>query len=148
MLIRSGALAIVVIDSVAALVPKSEIEGDMGDSHVGAQARLMSQALRKMTGIANKTGVGHVTVTISRQRRDGADGVLVGVSDDGVGRAEAAQAGGPSTKQGLKILGQQLDLYNRTNRHHIQQHVTDLTDNQGHPAGTCFETWVPIDFKY
>jgi len=99
-------------------------------------------------GIANKTGVGHVTVTISRQRRDGADGVLVGVSDDGVGRAEAAQAGGPSTKQGLKILGQQLDLYNRTNRHHIQQHVTDLTDSQGHPAGTRFETWVPSDFTY
>ena len=99
-------------------------------------------------GIANKTGVGHVTVTISRQRRDGVDGVLVGVSDDGVGRAEAAQAGGPSTKQGLKILGQQLDLYNRTNRHHIQQHVTDLTDSQGHPAGTRFETWVPSDFTY
>ena len=99
-------------------------------------------------GIANKSGVGHVTVTISHRQRDGVDGVLVGVSDDGVGRAEAAQAGGPSTKQGLKILGQQLDLYNRANRHHIQQHVTDLTDNQGHPAGTCFETWVPIDFKY
>ena len=99
-------------------------------------------------GIANKLGVGHVTVAISHRQRDGVDGVLVGVSDDGVGRAEAAQAGGPSTKQGLKILGQQLDLYNRANRHHIQQHVTDLTDNQGHPAGTCFETWVPIDFKY
>lgn len=99
-------------------------------------------------GIANKSGVGHVTVTINHRQRDGVDGVLVGVSDDGVGRAEAAQAGGPSTKQGLKILGQQLDLYNRANRHHIQQHVTDLTDNQGHPAGTCFETWVPIDFKY
>ncbi len=99
-------------------------------------------------GIANKSGVGHVTVTISHRQRDSVDGVLVGVSDDGVGRAEAAQAGGPSTKQGLKILGQQLDLYNRANRHHIQQHVTDLTDNQGHPAGTCFETWVPIDFKY
>jgi recombination protein RecA len=49
-LVRSGALDIVVIDSVAALVPKAEIEGDMGDSHVGLQARLMSQALRKLTG--------------------------------------------------------------------------------------------------
>src|SRR6266480_55279 len=50
MLVRSGALDIVVIDSVAALVPKAEIEGEMGDSHVGLQARLMSQALRKITG--------------------------------------------------------------------------------------------------
>src|SRR5487761_774881 len=50
MLIRSGALDVVVIDSVAALVPRAEIEGDMGDSHVGLQARLMSQALRKLTG--------------------------------------------------------------------------------------------------
>ena len=54
-LVRSGAIDIVVIDSVAALVPKAEIEGDMGDSHVGLQARLMSQALRKLTGIVNKT---------------------------------------------------------------------------------------------
>ena len=54
-LIRSGALDVVVIDSVAALVPKSEIEGDMGDSHVGLQARLMSQALRKLTGTINRT---------------------------------------------------------------------------------------------
>src|SRR5918995_1377632 len=49
-LVRSGAVDIVVVDSVAALVPKAEIEGDMGDSHVGLQARLMSQALRKLTG--------------------------------------------------------------------------------------------------
>ncbi|WP_420153347.1 recombinase RecA [Siphonobacter sp.] len=54
-LISSGAIDIIVIDSVAALVPKAEIEGDMGDSKVGLQARLMSQALRKMTGIINKT---------------------------------------------------------------------------------------------
>jgi recombination protein RecA len=49
-LVRSGAVDVVVIDSVAALVPKAEIEGDMGDSHMGLQARLMSQALRKLTG--------------------------------------------------------------------------------------------------
>ncbi|MBO5927215.1 MAG: recombinase RecA [Clostridia bacterium] len=54
-LVRSGAVDIVVIDSVAALTPKAEIEGDMGDSHVGLQARLMSQALRKLTGITNKS---------------------------------------------------------------------------------------------
>ncbi|MBW2556853.1 MAG: recombinase RecA, partial [Deltaproteobacteria bacterium] len=55
MLVRSGALDIVVIDSVAALVPRAEIEGEMGDSHMGLQARLMSQAMRKLTGTINKT---------------------------------------------------------------------------------------------
>ncbi len=55
-LIRSGAIDIIVIDSVAALVPKAELEGDMGDSKMGLQARLMSQALRKLTGTINKTG--------------------------------------------------------------------------------------------
>ena len=55
MLVRSGGVDMVVIDSVAALVPKAEIEGDMGDSHVGLQARLMSQALRKLTGHIKKT---------------------------------------------------------------------------------------------
>ncbi|MFW6366455.1 MAG: recombinase RecA, partial [Spirochaetota bacterium] len=54
-LVRSGAIDIVVVDSVAALVPRSEIEGDMGDSHMGLQARLMSQALRKLTGIIAKS---------------------------------------------------------------------------------------------
>src|SRR5438046_4031493 len=54
-LVRSGAVDIVVIDSVAALVPRAEIEGEMGDSHVGLQARLMSQALRKLTGSINKS---------------------------------------------------------------------------------------------
>ncbi len=54
-LIRSGALDVIVIDSVAALVPRAEIEGDMGDSHVGLQARLMSQALRKLTGTIHRT---------------------------------------------------------------------------------------------
>ena len=55
-LVRSGAIDLVVIDSVAALVPKQEIEGDMGESHVGLQARLMSQALRKLAGVIAKTG--------------------------------------------------------------------------------------------
>ena len=54
-LVRSGALDVLVIDSVAALVPKAELEGDMGDSHMGLQARLMSQALRKLTGSISKT---------------------------------------------------------------------------------------------
>ncbi|MCP4255088.1 MAG: recombinase RecA, partial [Candidatus Scalindua sp.] len=55
MLVRSGAIDIIVIDSVAALVPRAEIEGEMGDSHMGLQARLMSQALRKLAGTISKT---------------------------------------------------------------------------------------------
>ena len=54
-MVRSGAIDIVIVDSVAALVPRAEIEGEMGDSHMGLQARLMSQALRKLTGITNKS---------------------------------------------------------------------------------------------
>ncbi|NLP46241.1 MAG: recombinase RecA [Epulopiscium sp.] len=54
-MVRSGAIDIVIVDSVAALVPKAEIEGEMGDSHMGLQARLMSQALRKLTGVVNKS---------------------------------------------------------------------------------------------
>lgn len=66
-LVRSGALDVIVIDSVAALVPKAEIEGEMGDAHVGLLARLMSQALRKLTAITNKTGT---TVIFINQLRE------------------------------------------------------------------------------
>ena len=65
-LVRSGAVDIVVVDSVAALVPKAEIEGDMGDSHVGLQARLMSQALRKLTSVISKTNT--VVIFINQLR--------------------------------------------------------------------------------
>ncbi|CAM3402007.1 recombinase RecA [Occultella aeris] len=68
MLIRSGALDIVVIDSVAALVPKAEIEGEMGDSHVGLQARLMSQALRKITGALNSSGTTAIFINQLREK--------------------------------------------------------------------------------
>ncbi|TWS25097.1 recombinase RecA [Tsukamurella sputi] len=68
MLIRSGALDIIVIDSVAALVPKAEIEGEMGDSHVGLQARLMSQALRKMTGALNNSGTTAIFINQLREK--------------------------------------------------------------------------------
>ncbi|NLG46747.1 recombinase RecA, partial [Gordonia sp. (in: high G+C Gram-positive bacteria)] len=68
MLIRSGALDILVIDSVAALVPKAEIEGEMGDSHVGLQARLMSQALRKMTGALNNSGTTAIFINQLREK--------------------------------------------------------------------------------
>lgn len=67
-LVRSGAVDIIVVDSVAALVPKSEIEGEMGDSHVGLQARLMSQALRKLTGIVNKTRTTIIFINQLRQK--------------------------------------------------------------------------------
>jgi recombination protein RecA len=68
MLIRSGALDIIVIDSVAALVPKAEIEGEMGDSHVGLQARLMSQALRKITGALNHSGTTAIFINQLREK--------------------------------------------------------------------------------
>lgn len=68
MLVRSGALDVVVIDSVAALVPKAEIEGDMGDSHVGLQARLMSQALRKMTGALSQSGTTAIFINQLREK--------------------------------------------------------------------------------
>lgn len=67
-MVRSGAVDIIVVDSVAALVPKAEIDGDMGDSHVGLQARLMSQALRKLTGIVNKTGCTLVFINQLREK--------------------------------------------------------------------------------
>jgi len=67
-LIRSGAVDLVVIDSVAALVPRAEIEGDMGDSHVGLQARLMSQALRKVTGGLNQTGTTMIFINQLREK--------------------------------------------------------------------------------
>lgn len=66
-MVRSGAVDIIIVDSVAALVPKAEIDGDMGDSHMGQHARLMSQALRKLTGIMNKTGC---TVVFINQLRE------------------------------------------------------------------------------
>ncbi|MEU4403857.1 recombinase RecA [Streptosporangium sp. NPDC023963] len=68
MLIRSGAVDLLVIDSVAALVPKAEIEGEMGDSHVGLQARLMSQALRKVAGALNNTGTTAIFINQLREK--------------------------------------------------------------------------------
>ena len=67
-LVRSGAIGIIVIDSVAALVPQAEIEGEMGDSHVGLQARLMSQALRKLSGIINKTNTVPIFINQLREK--------------------------------------------------------------------------------
>ena len=67
-LVRSGAIDIIVVDSVAALVPKAEIDGDMGDSHVGLQARLMSQALRKLAGVLNKSNTAIIFINQLREK--------------------------------------------------------------------------------
>ena len=80
-LVRSGAVDVIVIDSVAALVPKAEIEGEMGDSHMGLQARLMSQALRKLTGIVSKTK--SVVIFINQMRQK--IGVMYGSNETTTG---------------------------------------------------------------
>ncbi len=67
-LVRSGAISVIVIDSVAALVPQAEIEGEMGDTHVGLQARLMSQALRKLAGVINKTNTIAIFINQLREK--------------------------------------------------------------------------------
>ncbi len=95
-------------------------------------------------GIGNKVGGGHIDVHIRKE----ADNVVVEVRDDGVGRAEAARLNTNSTKQGLLLLGEQIALSNKTNRHPICQKVTDLYDADGHPAGTCYEMSVPIHYQY
>jgi recombination protein RecA len=68
MLIRSGAIDVIVIDSVAALVPKAELEGEMGDSHMGLQARLMSQAMRKLTGIVSRSATSLIFINQIREK--------------------------------------------------------------------------------
>ena len=68
MLVRSGAISLIVIDSVAALVPRAEIEGEMGDSHMGLQARLMSQALRKLTGALSNSGTTMIFINQLREK--------------------------------------------------------------------------------
>ena len=81
MLVRSGAIDVVVIDSVAALTPRAEIEGDMGDTHVGLQARLMSQALRKLTGNLSKTQTIAIFINQLREKI----GVMFGSPGDDAG---------------------------------------------------------------
>lgn len=83
MLIRSGAIDIVVVDSVAALVPRAELEGDMGDAHVGLQARLMSQALRKLTSIVHKSNT--VLIFINQIRQTINSGVMFGPKETTTG---------------------------------------------------------------
>ena len=106
MLIRSGAIDLVVIDSVAALVPRAEIEGEMGDSHVGLQARLMSQALRKITGALSNTGT---TIIFINQLREKI-GVMFGCFSY---NTRVTLADGSTEKIG-KIVNQQMAVEVRT----------------------------------
>ena len=109
MLVRSGALDVIVIDSVAALVPKAEIQGEMGDSHVGLQARLMSQALRKLTGAINKSNTAVIFINQLREKV----GVMFGNPETTTGgralkfyssmRLEVRRV--ESIKQGDEVLG-------------------------------------------
>ena len=106
MLVRSGALDVVVIDSVAALVPRAEIEGEMGDSHVGLQARLMSQALRKITGALSVSGTTAIFINQLREKV----GVMFGCFSY---NTRVTLADGSTEKIG-KIVNQKLALEVRT----------------------------------
>jgi len=111
-LVRSGAVDVIVIDSVAALVPKAEIEGDMGDSHMGLQARLMSQALRKLTGVVSKTGTSVIFINQIRHKI----GIVFGNPETTTGgnalkfycsvRIEVRRSA--QIKQGDKVIGNQV----------------------------------------
>ncbi|GAA1075618.1 intein-containing recombinase RecA [Nocardiopsis metallicus] len=102
MLIRSGAVSIIVIDSVAALVPRAEIEGEMGDSHVGLQARLMSQALRKIAGALHTTGTTAIFINQLREKV----GVMFGCMNYST---RVTLADGTQEKIG-KIVNQKMDV--------------------------------------
>ncbi|MDT4920277.1 MAG: recombination protein RecA, partial [Pseudonocardiales bacterium] len=102
MLIRSGALDVIVIDSVAALVPRAEIEGEMGDSHVGLQARLMSQALRKLAGALNNSGTTAIFINQLREKI----GVMFGCFS---GTTRVVLADG-TTEKISKIVNQKMDV--------------------------------------
>ena len=106
MLIRSGAIDIIVIDSVAALVPRAEIEGEMGDSHVGLQARLMSQALRKLTGTISSTNTTMIFINQLREKI----GVMFGCFSY---NTRVTLADGSTEKIG-KIVNQKLPVEVRT----------------------------------
>ena len=125
MLIRSGALDIVVIDSVAALVPRAEIEGEMGDSHVGLQARLMSQALRKITGALSQSGTTAIFINQLREKI----GVMFGCMSY---NTRVMLADGSQEKIG-KIVNQRLDVevmsYDPDTDQIVPRRITNWFDN-------------------
>ena len=99
-------------------------------------------------GIQNKPGGGTVKISIRRQQKGTTPYVAVAVEDDGVGREKAKEYAGNSSKLGLNILMQQIELFNQHNVNNISQTVTDLYDDRGMPAGTRFEMTVPVDYQY
>jgi recombination protein RecA len=125
MLIRSGAVDIVVVDSVAALVPKAEIEGEMGDSHVGLQARLMSQALRKITGAVSNTKTTAIFINQLREKV----GVMFGCMSYGT---RVTLADGTQEKIG-KIVNQRMDVevlsYDAENDRMVPRKIVNWFDN-------------------
>ncbi|WP_417553728.1 intein-containing recombinase RecA [Microbispora sp. NBC_01189] len=125
MLIRSGAVDIIVIDSVAALVPKAEIEGEMGDSHVGLQARLMSQALRKIAGALNQTRTTAIFINQLREKI----GVMFGCMSYGT---RVTLADGTQEKIG-KIVNQRMDVevlsYDPEADRVVPRRITNWFDN-------------------
>ena len=125
MLIRSGAIDIVVVDSVAALVPKAEIEGEMGDSHVGLQARLMSQALRKITGALSQTKTTAIFINQLREKV----GVMFGCMSYST---RVTLADGTQEKIG-KIVNQRMDVevlsYDADNDRMVPRKIVNWFDN-------------------
>ena len=125
MLIRSGALDVIVIDSVAALVPRAEIEGEMGDSHVGLQARLMSQALRKITGALSQSKTTAIFINQLREKI----GVMFGCLSYGT---RVTLADGSQEKIG-KIVNQRLPVevlsYDAKIGRVVPKRITDWFDN-------------------
>ena len=125
MLIRSGALDVLVIDSVAALVPRAEIEGEMGDSHVGLQARLMSQALRKMTGALSNSGTTAIFINQLREKI----GVMFGCFSSGT-RVQLADG---TTEEIGKIVNQKMDVevmsYDPVSDQIVPRRVVNWFDN-------------------
>ena len=99
-------------------------------------------------GIGNKDNGGRIDVFISQHDVEGETYTTVQVKDDGVGREKAAKLNTNSTKMGLKILKEQISLYNQTNQYHISQTVTDLFSEDGKPAGTSYVMTVPTDYNY
>ena len=95
-------------------------------------------------GISPKPEGGHVDVIITSLE----DNTVVTVEDNGIGRRKAAQQNRNSTKMGLRILSEQIQLYNKSNKHRIRQHVRNLKDGDGHIAGTHFDLTVPKDYVY
>ena len=95
-------------------------------------------------GLRNKPGNGHIDIEVTTRL----DGINIAVTDDGVGREAAATFSTSSTKQGLSIMEQQIELYNQRNDKHIVQTVTDLKTPDGRACGTRFELYVPSHYNY